>query len=166
MARGRRAKPTKQKELAGNPGHRKLNAAEPEFPPGIPAPPESVSSDPVALAEWRRVVPLLLESKVLSHGDYAVLVQYCTQFSLYESAVILVRTGVLLKTKYGPKKNPAITVMQDAAKQVRSSAVELGMTPAARSKVSKIDAPEGEEAKKKDKFFGEKAPKLSSSRPN
>jgi len=57
--RGRKPKPTKQKEAEGNPGKRRLNEDEPRFDATMPEPPEPVKNDPVALAEWERVAPEL-----------------------------------------------------------------------------------------------------------
>lgn len=53
MPAGRPPKPNALKELAGNPGRRKLNGAEPKFATQLGQPPEFLSLG--AKAEWDRV---------------------------------------------------------------------------------------------------------------
>ena len=68
--RGRKPKPTKQKQLAGNPGKRALNNNEPEFTKltKVDAPtwmPE------LAIGMWETIVPDLLANDVLTvRGEY------------------------------------------------------------------------------------------------
>lgn len=163
MARGRRAKPTAEKKRDGNPGKRPLNKKEPEYALGVPDPPAAVADDEVALAEWMRIVPILLNSKVLTQGDLATVVGYCTQYSLYNKAKAEVdEHGITILGPMGKKKNPAVTVLQDAGKQMRAFATELGLTPAARTKVSTVDDPHGQGKEKTKKFFGPYAQKLAS----
>lgn len=156
---GRRPKPTALKQLAGNPGRRPLNKLEPKYALGMPDPPESIQNDPVALKEWNRVVPLLIEQNVLTHADYGCMACYCGEYSLYMRAVEYIQEeGITIETPKGIRKNPAVSIASDAARQLRAFCAELGLTPSSRSKVSK--APRSQEADDKfEKFVTQGLPR-------
>src|SRR5213082_2440861 len=74
---GRRPKPTAQKKLEGNPGKRKLNDREPKFANTAPARPDDMLLDELEREIWRRELPLLLSSKVLTEADGHCLARFC-----------------------------------------------------------------------------------------
>lgn len=137
---GRRPKPNQIKILEGNPGKRAL----PDLPnilPGEPEAPESVLGDPVAHAEWRRIVPELMRANLLSLCDAAALASYCSAFSLYQAAAESVaKDGITVASPMGVRKNPAVGIMLDAWKGVRGFCAEFGLTPSSRSKVTRADS--------------------------
>lgn len=96
------------------------------MPPG-PAPvcPAWFRAD--ALDEWRRIVPVLDKLGMLTQIDHAVLVGHC---ATYCEIVETVKANKPLKAAL--------------LGQMRAYAVELGMTPAARAKLS-IAPPKNED---------------------
>lgn len=146
---GRRPLPTAVKKLRGNPGKRALNAAEPAPPVGVPQMPKGLGK--VAAAEWRSIVPDLIQLGVLTKVDGKALAAYCHAFARWFQAEreverhgIIVEEPILLMGEETGfvrlKKNPACNVSETAMKIMKSFLVEFGMTPAARSRV-RIDKP-------------------------
>src|SRR5262249_2761807 len=75
MKRGPKPKPLKLKILGGNPGKRPLNLREPKPPARLPRCPSHLNK--AAKKEWRRIVPILSEMKVLTQIDGTALGMYC-----------------------------------------------------------------------------------------
>ena len=75
--RGRKPKPTRVKELEGNPGKRRLNTTEshPPVPAAVPYAPKFVNAE--AKAEWNRMVNILLGMGLYTEVDHAALAMYC-----------------------------------------------------------------------------------------
>jgi P27 family predicted phage terminase small subunit len=134
--RGRKPKPSAIKELAGNPGKRPLNMAEPVPPPGVPESPMELS--PEAQAEWNRICPLLIQMGVLSTVDTTALAAYCECFAQSVSATRIVRkVGAVIKTPTGyPIQSPYVSVASKALEQMRKLLTEFGMTPSSRSRIN------------------------------
>lgn len=105
----------------------------------------------VAAAEWRSIVPDLLQLGVLTKVDGKALAAYCHAFARWfqaekdvEKYGVIVEEPILLmgeETGYVRlKKNPACNVSETSMKIMKSFLVEFGMTPAARSRV-RIEKP-------------------------
>lgn len=160
MPRGRRPLPTNLKKLRGNPGKRKLpkageeptsSLADPEMPKGL---------SKVAQKEWRDVVPILREMKVLTKADGKALAAYCHNFSRWlEAEKEMERHGIMVEEPvfgrpdeqgerdivgYKYKRNPCNSISNDAQKIMKSFLIEFGLTPASRAKlrVEKPSAPD------------------------
>ncbi|BEP14802.1 phage terminase small subunit P27 family [Acidothermaceae bacterium B102] len=132
------AKPTALKLLAGNPGQRPLNN-DPVPPEGELVPPAYwAESDPEALAEWERVLPILIKMRLATVADRTALIGYCEQWSLYLTANELVRSqGLLIVGQKGNDvRNPAVQIARDALAMVKVFCTEFGLTPSARSRIS------------------------------
>jgi P27 family predicted phage terminase small subunit len=150
---GRRAKPTKLKKLAGNPGKRELNekepkprCVEPEMPPNL---------GKLAAAEWKSIVAELQPLGMLSSVDGKALAAYCHAFEQWVAAdkevsargiiveePILDKEGNEVGTKI--KRNPADIASQSWLKVMKSYLIEFGMTPSSRTRL-RIDKPQGNE---------------------
>jgi len=141
---GRRPKPTALRKLGGNAGKRKLNDAEPEPVLGVPEMPPGLGK--VAAAEWKSIVPELMQLGVLSKIDGKALAAYCHCYARWfqaerdvEKYGVIIEEPILLMgeaTDYVRlKKNPACNVSESAMKGMKSFLVEFGMTPAARSRI-------------------------------
>ena len=153
---GRRPLPTAVKKLRGNPGKRKLNPAEPKLPSSEPVMPRGLSK--VAAAEWRSIVPELVLLGVLTRVDGKALAAYCHCFARWFEAEkevqdrgIIVDEPILGGTPnnreivgYRPKRNPAVSISNDALRLMRSYLVEFGMTPSSRTRI-RIEKPEESE---------------------
>lgn len=160
---GRNRKPTALRKLTGNAGHRKLNDKEPTPAPGDPDMPADLTAK--AKAEWKRLLPLLRDMKVLTKADGDALAALCQVRVRWKQAEALIeRMGqVVVETRQTAsgkierrvKKNPAVTVASDALKHMRSLMADFGLTPASRAGVKTIG--NGESQDPLDDFFGGKA---------
>lgn len=104
---------------------------------------------PLAVAEWKFIVPMLSRLGVLTEIDGKALAAYCEYFAQWRQALDEVRErGITLEepivkftegepeiigTKY--KRNPAVTIANDAAKIMKSFLVEFGLTPSSRARL-------------------------------
>ncbi len=144
---GRRPKPTAVRKLQGNPGKRPLNQDKPTPQPGEPPMPAGLSL--AAQKEWRTIVAELLTLNVLSIVDGKALAAYCHNFSRWmEAEAEIALHGLIVEepvTKgqgeaavivgYKYKRNPAVTISNDAQKLMKSFLIEFGLTPASRSRL-------------------------------
>lgn len=141
---GRRPLPTAVKKLRGNPGKRALNAEEPVVANGRPIVPPKLKG--VALDEWNAVVPELESMGVLSRLDGKALAAYCfcyaewwqaheevEKYGLIVEEPIVDKEGEVVGARY--KRNPAVSIMHEAMKNMKAFLIEFGLTPAARSRL-------------------------------
>lgn len=134
--RGRPPTPTDLKILRGNPGHRKIEAAdEPTPSAGIPSPPAHLSKE--ARTHWFRLAPELSKMRVLTMADREGLCILCDAWARYVMAEKAVeKHGLLIKSPSGyPIQNPALAIRNQASKEMRGWLNEFGLTPAARTRV-------------------------------
>src|ERR1035438_9842741 len=97
---GRPPTPTALKILNGNPGKRPLNKDEPRLKVAKPRCPEHL--DEVAQREWKRVVRILMQMRVLTEADQVMLGIFCQTYStLIDAQEKLKETGTLYKTTGG-----------------------------------------------------------------
>ena len=137
MRRGPSPKPTAMKIAAGNPGKRPLPENEPEVEPALMDAPEHLSA--AAKEEWARVSPKLFAARIVTELDRATLTGYCEAWGNYVAASLQVQKygAVLLSVQSkSPYISPYLNVMTIALKHMNSFGMEMGMTPASRTKVS------------------------------
>lgn len=88
-----------------------------------------------AKAEWRRVVPLLVQRRILTDADLGSLESYCTSMGLVRDAQEAIsRDGLVIQTEKGPRRHPLFGVLNSAQTTARLAASELGLTPVSRSR--------------------------------
>lgn len=126
---GRKPKPTAQKILEGNPGHRPLPKREPKPNQGQMRAPAWLKGE--GRKEWRRVVGELTAVGVVVPLDQAMLAVYCQLYGEYVD-------GVKNKT---PVSASHVT-------QMRGLAAEFGIVPSARAR---MDIPSGAPPKDEEK---------------
>jgi P27 family predicted phage terminase small subunit len=156
--KGRKPKPTALKEVAGNPGKRKLNRDEPRPELGRPSCPLHIETNATAKAEWDAIIPQLEQMGVLAKIDRAALAAYCMCYARWIQAEgevtvrgllveepIINSEGELVGTKV--KKNPAVTIAKDEKSQMRAFLALFGMDPSSRSRLRV-----GKEGEQKDPF--------------
>lgn len=133
---GRRTKPTAIKQLAGNPGKRALPKAEPRPEGGIQNCPKHL--DAVARAEWKRLSPQLDKLGLLTQVDRAAFTAYCELYSNYrEASRGLKKAGGLTFVVNGQiKKNPLVSMRNDALRLMHKFLSEFGLSPSSRAKVA------------------------------
>lgn len=142
--RGRKPKPTHLKLVAGNPGKRKLNPAEPIPVRQLPNPPAELSDD--AKVEWGRVSEELYRLGLLTGVDRAPLAAYCQAYGRWMQAERHIAAmakndqltgGLLIRTTNGNAiQSPLVGIANKAMADMMRYAVEFGMTPSARARVS------------------------------
>jgi P27 family predicted phage terminase small subunit len=141
-----------------------MNPDEPEPPRGNIHCPSHL--DKIAKREWRRLELILSAMRVLTDADYVTLAELCQQLSIWERASRQVeREGMLVNHLRGSRKligkgpdgqdvvenlteirrHPGLKVMNDALGLINKCCSELGLTPAARTKVKTVDARKGEQ---------------------
>lgn len=134
---GRRAKPTSQKQLAGNPGKRALNTAEPDFseitsiePPGW--------MQPLAIQMWEMVLPELLAQRVVCITDLHNVEAFCTAYANWRAAqeAVVEHGPVVMSAMGSPMKNPAATVAKESLAQMVTFGSMLGLDPSSRSRLT------------------------------
>ncbi|MGJ3264865.1 MAG: phage terminase small subunit P27 family [Salinarimonas sp.] len=95
----------------------------------VPNPPAWLSKD--AKAEWRRIMPLLVERRILTDADMGMVESYVIAVgTIREAQRILAREGLTM----GSRKHPAFAIQNDAMTTARLIAAELGLTPVSRSR--------------------------------
>lgn len=136
-----------------------------ELPVVTPGMPEWLDDE--GKKEWARIVPMLEEAKVLSDADRIALANYCACVSLCITATReYQRRGVTLTKGRRVYTHPMIKVAQEARTQALRIALEFGLTPASRTRISGKAATTGHEGKDKEKkvddegFLFGGAPKL------
>ena len=142
--RGPAAKPTRLKEVQGNPGKRALNRREPRPEQGpMPQCPRWLVG--AARAEWHRVARQLYNIGLLTQVDRGVLALYCVAWGHWVEAEAARRgqPDVVETTNGNLVMNPWVSVSVKAGQDVLKYAAQLGMTPAARSRIA-VETPEGD----------------------
>lgn len=154
MPAGRPRKPKGLKKLQGTYRKDRDPADAPEAPPGIPDLPDGWGDGPpwgdLAVEEYYRIGPVLLELGVLSRVDRAALLLYCDAYArwIYYRDQVTHRNDTQ-STKGGFESQSAHSkMMNDASKDLEKRLKVFGLSPADRAKVvrtkSKTKAP-GEE---------------------
>jgi P27 family predicted phage terminase small subunit len=139
--RGRKPIPTQLKLLRGNPGRRPLptNEPAPALVDGLEAPPAWLFAD--ARKDWRAIAPLLSKNGLLSELDLAALAALCVALSDWRR---FSRAARKRDTVIGPNgfqmQSPYVGMANRALALARSLMADFGMTPAARSRVTKTAA--------------------------
>jgi P27 family predicted phage terminase small subunit len=99
----------------------------------VSAAPGWLSKD--AKAEWDRVMPILVERKILTDADLASFENYCVAIGqVREMERLIKRAGHVVETNRGPRAHPAVKIQSDAMTRARLLACELGLTPVSRSR--------------------------------
>lgn len=92
----------------------------------VPKAPAWMSRD--AKAEWRRIMPLLVERRILTDADMGSVENFCISIGRARELECLIQ-------KAGGDIDPRLFRMQDKAIQTaRQLAAELGLTPVSRSR--------------------------------
>jgi P27 family predicted phage terminase small subunit len=146
---GRKRKPTMAKILEGTFRKDRANPNEPMPDAVFPDPPSFLNKD--AKAEWKRLRAKYGPMGVISELDRGVLTIYCQAWSQVKEAetdiqkrgtfvpVLAKRItgeGVEVDVVVGHQKNPYCALRKEGLETLRKAAVELGITPSAKSRVS------------------------------
>lgn len=134
---GRRPKPVAKKQLAGNPGKRKLNTDQPDF--------DLVTNVfcPEWMGEygrqlWDAIAPQLCAEKIMAITDVQNLEVYCNAYDQFRIAQEEVRKNGVTVTGAtgGPVKNPAATALKEAVAVMATYGGMLGLDPSSRQRLT------------------------------
>lgn len=157
-ARGPAPKPTRLKVVAGNPGKRKLNTAEPKPRQSVGRTPPTYLSK-YAQEMWRELVPELTRLKLLTIVDYRALEMCCDSYSTWRLMREKIEkmgtgsSGFVSEAKSGYKQQAAeYTIMTQSMANFSRFLAEFGLSPAARTRI-KLDAKDEGDAED-ERFFG------------
>lgn len=96
----------------------------------VPAPPSWMGKD--AKTEWRRIMPALVDRKILTNADMGSVENYCVSIGRAREVEALIQKDGI---------DPVLCRLQDKAVQTaRQLAAELGLTPVSRSRPSVREA--------------------------
>jgi P27 family predicted phage terminase small subunit len=132
--KGRKPKPTHLKLVAGNPGKRPLNEAEPKPKGNLNDPPGWFSDEQRAI--WLYAIEHAPPG-LLKRLDASVLVVWVVAAEIHQRAALLCRDELTTVT---PEKgvviqSPHLSIVNRQATIMMRAAAELGFTPASRSRV-------------------------------
>jgi len=139
--RGRRPKPTRVREIAGDRGKRRLNRSEPEFSPATAADCPAWLSDG-AKKEWRRLAPALIKLGLLTKADLVAFAGYCQCYAHWVEAEEFIRQHGMTATLRDDKGSvkavipvPQVGIAIKMLDKIRQFAAEFGFTPSARGRI-------------------------------
>ncbi|AUX84870.1 phage terminase small subunit P27 family [Acinetobacter sp. ACNIH2] len=137
--RGRKPKPQETKKANGNPGKRPLNNHVPEFSEvtniDVPEYMEALEYAPMI---WKSIVPELLKNKILRITDMHNVEGFCLAYENWRKAQKEVSLNgiVVIGSQGGPIKNPALTAMNEAVRQMATLGSLLGLDPSSRARLT------------------------------
>lgn len=97
-----------------------------------PPPPSWLSKE--AKTEWRRIVPWLIERRILSAADWSLVESYCLAVGQVRQCQDILAKGdtFVQSERSAPRPHPAFRVMHSAMAEARRHAAELGIGPVRR----------------------------------
>lgn len=143
---GRIPKPSRTREAQGNPGKRSFNKREPSLRVQAPAAPRDLDTD--GFLEWERLCSVCLNARVLTAADRGIVEIAAQAYSTFIRATRVVNerglTYETTNTTGGQviKARPEVAIASDAWRRYRAAICELGLTPAARTRVEAADSNE------------------------
>ncbi len=144
---GRPPKPRMLKILQGNPGRRPLNKNEPQPAPlDLPKPPKHLRK--LAKEAWNELTPELCRARLLTILDLKLFELFCEEYAEYRAAQAFIEE----RGAYYPMKNekgevydirqyPAVSQRTNSIASMGKLAAHLGLSPAARSRITVPEAP-------------------------
>ena len=144
MTRGAKRKPSHLKIVSGTARPDRMNNAEPKFgaPLDLSAPSEL---DRLAREKWDELAPILAGAGVIKSADMDNLSAFCRAYSRWRRAEESVdKEGIVVIGGNGAmQKNPALTAVNEALRQMAMFGSSLGLDPSSRQRVMG-KKPEGE----------------------
>jgi P27 family predicted phage terminase small subunit len=130
---GRNRKPAAVKLAEGNRGKRRIHPdlnAE-----GKPECPEYFTAD--QRLRWHRLI-VVLPRKLLAAADGAIIERFIVSWQRFRDCeVMLQKTGMLVHTPTGPKRNPLLGIQLHCDRVMAGAGIELGLSPVARARLAR-----------------------------
>jgi len=132
----RQAKPTALRIVEGNREHRPINHNEPKPQPIAPECPEWLSEG--AREVWERNVGVLERLGLMTEADGDMFAAYCDFYAKYvEASVDIAEKGSVTTAQSGYEQQRApVAMAQKYFDKAKSIAIEFGLTPSARGKLT------------------------------
>lgn len=110
------------------------------------APPCPDHLDDAAKREWKRLVKILLRTRVLTEADGLALANLCQAWStLVKAQTKLNESGLLLKTPSGYiQQSPLLGIVNNCTDTVVKLSREFGLTPSSRGRLEVPPEPKPE----------------------
>ncbi len=143
--RGRKAKPKETKLVAGNPGRRPLNKNASDLTEVSDiAPRIYFDSLEHAAMIWQSIVPELLKNEVLKITDMHNVEAFCMAYDNYRQCQkhIAENGVVIMGSNGGDIKNPALTGLNEALRQMATFGAMLGLDPSSRQRLTGVGGKE------------------------
>jgi P27 family predicted phage terminase small subunit len=139
--RGPPPQPANVVNITGNRGKKSLSDLKNEIRPEVLIPEPPTHLVPGAKVEWERITPELQKLGLISNIDLAIVALYCQYWARWKQAEeklqALGEDGLIDKTPNGFKQMSVwLLISKQSAEGMKSCLAEIGMTPAARSRVS------------------------------
>lgn len=133
---GRKPIPTKLKILKGTAQPCRIKKDEPTPVVCLPDPPEDASAK--VKKYWPRIARQLYDCGVLTEIDINSLSAYCEMYLRWtEANKQIEKHGLIIKSPNGfPMQSPYLPISNKALDSMQKIAVEFGMTPSSRTKIS------------------------------
>jgi P27 family predicted phage terminase small subunit len=138
---GRRPNTEQTNKLHGTRGA--ANENQVDAPTGAPEKPDL---SPIASEEWDTLCYELSQIGALSQVDRGAIEMAARYYAHYlEADAAVQKDGLIVVTKSGTKANPSIRARDDSARIRKAYLESLGLTPASRSRVSRVSDPDDAE---------------------
>jgi P27 family predicted phage terminase small subunit len=144
MNPGRPPIPDSQKIIQGTfKPYRAKNNAQAKPLTEAPKPNKALRGHKKAIAEWKRVVPLLIEQGTLAEVDLSALESYCLAYERMLDAETAIQNyqkahdgSLVMVTPNGYSQQiPELSIATVARKECRDYMAVFGMTPASRTRI-------------------------------
>lgn len=101
-------------------------------------PPDYMDSLEYAPMIWRSIIPELLENELLKITDMHNVEVFCMAYETYRNCQAeIVFSGVTINTEAGSViKNPALTALNEAVRQMATFGSLLGLDPSSRQRLT------------------------------
>jgi P27 family predicted phage terminase small subunit len=109
----------------------------------LPAPPSFLSED--GKAEWDRLIGELARLRLVTMVDTSLFAVYCESYAHWKTSVEVfnqmavkdpVTAALLIKDRDGPRQNPLVRIVRNAAAHMVDCASQFGLTPIARARIA------------------------------
>ena len=135
---GPKPKPTELKKRQGTYRSDKATPNQPVIPDAkrTHKPPDYFNKD--AVAEWKRMLPVLTSVGVLKESDLTTFTAYCHNYGLWMDANrVIAEEGTTQVSINGEVKHrPEFAQSQKALQAFTRCAIELGLTPSSRTRIN------------------------------
>ena len=104
----------------------------------VPRAPRWMNED--AAREWRRVMPELVERRILTNADMGSVENFCVAMAMVRAMQRQMDVeGITIMTPKGLAAHPAVRIQSDAMTRARLLSDILGLNPVARSRPTMRD---------------------------